>query len=323
MSDSESDAQYFQNVVAEIEAEAKRRSTAGEYPRALLRSLEEEFRRWVPDATLENGVEDTIRGIEAASYIEPAVPIASRTKVGRLVKWWVRRLTFFYHRHITQQITALGIHITRPLRLLDASLKGIDRRLAKLEDQLDVGANIRSELLASLPIFSECPEFREPIREHLRDADGRTLLGDLTDLGLYQFLREERLNVYGVSSAGSDTDASDVRSEDLFTHLGHLDSRVLGGFVLCGIAGRYTANEQLRLLQLLLLRSTPGAKVAVVVPDPEKWLSQVGPVAADMLQGRPLHPDTWVYLLTREHAVDVKSIRSADSSSHLVTATLK
>ena len=48
MSDSQSDASYFKEVVAEIEAEAQRRSSSGEYPRALLRSLDEEFRRWIP-----------------------------------------------------------------------------------------------------------------------------------------------------------------------------------------------------------------------------------------------------------------------------------
>ena len=60
MTDSQSDATYFESVVNEIEAEAQRRSASGDYPRALLRSLDEEFRRWIPDASLENGVEDTI-----------------------------------------------------------------------------------------------------------------------------------------------------------------------------------------------------------------------------------------------------------------------
>ena len=53
MTDSQSDTHYFRTVVNEIEAEAQRRSASGEYPRALLRSLDEEFRRWIPDASLE------------------------------------------------------------------------------------------------------------------------------------------------------------------------------------------------------------------------------------------------------------------------------
>ncbi|MEC7915301.1 MAG: hypothetical protein VX963_03380 [Actinomycetota bacterium] len=167
MSDSQSDTDYFQEIVAEIETEARNRAATGEYPRALLRSLEEEFRRWIPDASLENGVEDTIRGIEAASYVDASVPLESRSSVGSFVKWVVRRLTYFYHRHMAQQVTALGIHVTRPLRLLDAMLKNIDRRVSAIEDQLDVGAAARSELIAGIANTCVPEEFKEILLEHL------------------------------------------------------------------------------------------------------------------------------------------------------------
>ena len=323
MSDSQSDTDYFQEIVAEIETEARNRAATGEYPRALLRSLEEEFRRWIPDASLENGVEDTIRGIEAASYVDASVPLESRSSVGSFVKWVVRRLTYFYHRHMAQQVTALGIHVTRPLRLLDAMLKNIDRRVSAIEDQLDVGAAARSELIAGIANTCVPEEFKEILLEHLTDAPGRVVFGDLFQPQLLRFLSRQSVDIYGVSPTGDTIEAVDVRQEQLLDHLSHLESDVLGGFVLCGVTDRGSLNEQLRVLRLLLLRSKPGAPVAVIVAHPESLSSRFGPVATDLLHGRPLHPETWCYLLSREHASDLTVTEASDSTCSLITAKLQ
>ena len=322
MTDSQSDATYFESVVNEIEAEAQRRSASGDYPRALLRSLDEEFRRWIPDASLENGVEDTIRGVEAAAYVDPAVPVDSRSPVGRYIKWLVRRLTYFYHRHMAQQITALGIHITRPLRLLDASVKNVDRRLSALEDRFDVGATARAELIAGISTFPMSADFREALASHLANASGRVLFGDQVEPDLLQFLRTSGVDTYGVTSSNERSDLVDVRQETLIEHLERLEDKSLGGFVLCGLTGRASLNEQLRALRLLLLRSKPDARVAVIVVHTETWSARLGPVAADLLDGRPLHPKTWTHLLLREHALEVTAIESSDCQSTLITAKL-
>ena len=322
MTDSQSDATYFESVVNEIEAEAQRRSASGDYPRALLRSLDEEFRRWIPDASLENGVEDTIRGVEAAAYVDPAVPVDSRSPVGRYIKWLVRRLTYFYHRHMAQQITALGIHITRPLRLLDASVKNVDRRLSALEDRFDVGATARAELIAGISTFPISADFREALASHLANTSGRVLFADQVDPDLLQFLRTSGVDTYGVTSSNERSDLVDVRQEPLIEHLERLEDKSLGGFVLCGLTGRASLNEQLRALRLLLLRSKPDARVAVIVVHTETWSARLGPVAADLLDGRPLHPETWTHLLLREHALEVTAIESSDSQSTLITAKL-
>ena len=322
MTESQNDANYFRSVVTEIEAEAKRRSTSGEYPRALLRSLDEEFRRWIPDASLENGVEDTIRGIEAAAYIDAAVPVDSRNPLGRWVKWVIRRLTYFYHRHVAQQITALGIHVTRPLRLLDASLKSVDRRLSALEDRLDVGTTARAELIAGIAAFPIAVDFGEVLSKHLAGAPGRVLLGDHVDDEFLQLLRSRGIDVYGVTSSIQENHISDVRHEGLIEHLGHLEDKSLGGFILCGLTDRASLNEQLRALRLLLLRSKPGSPVAVIVVHSDVWSTRLGPVAADLFDGRPLHPETWNHLLLREHAQDIATIESSDSTSTLITAKL-
>ena len=322
MSDSQSDADYFQQVVAEIELEARRRAATGEYPRTLLRSLDEEFRRWIPDASLENGVEDTIRSIEAASYVDAAVPLKSRSPLGSFTKWVVRRLTYFYHRHMAQQITALGIHVTRPLRLIDASLKNINRRLSLVEDQLDVGAAMRSELIASISQISASGGIDEILLQHFRGASGRIVFGDLFEPSLLSFLRDQGVDIYGVTPRSEIAEAIDIQQAELIEHLDHLESNALAGFVLCGITDRSSLNEQLRVFKLLLLRSCAGARVAIIVVKPEVLSSRLGPVAADLLQSRPLHSDTWCYLLSRENASEINVAESSDATFSLITAKL-
>ena len=61
---------------------------------------------------------------------------------------------------------------------------------------------------------------------------------------------------------------------------------------------------------------------AIIVSKPEVLSSQLGPVAADLLQGRPLHSETWCYLLSRENASDITVSESSDSAFCLITATL-
>ncbi|MEE3256979.1 MAG: hypothetical protein VX222_06800, partial [Actinomycetota bacterium] len=230
--------------------------------------------------------------------------------------------TYFYHRHVAQQITALGIHVTRPLRLLDASLKSVERRLSALEDRLDVGAAARAELIAAVAAFPIAADFREVLCSHMVGSPGRVLLGDHVDAELLEFLRSGGIDVYGVTSSTQEHQVADVRHDGLIEHLGHLEDKSLGGFILCGLPDRASLNEQLRALRLLLLRSKSGSHVAIIVVHSEVWSTRLGPVAADLFDGRPLHPETWSHLLLREHAEGITSIESSDCTSTLITAKL-
>ena len=157
----------------------------------------------------------------------------------------------------------------------------------------------------------------------IRDRSGRVLIGDLPDVRLLGTLRSQGLDVYGVAAADTPVqDMVDIRQQDLFDHLGDLQDQSLAGFVLCGIPDRGSINEQLRALRLLLLRSKPGAAIAVIVINPETWTTKLGPIATDLLHGRPMHAQTWSYLLAREDASEVTIIESSDSSCYLITAKL-
>jgi len=206
---------------------------------------------------------------------------------------------------------------------LDASLKSVHRRLAALEDRLDVDAAARSELTAGIPTLPSPQEFGEILSNHFDKVSGRVLIGDLHEVQLLRSLRDAGIDIYGVTSTDALVpEVVDVRQENLFDHLGDLQNDSLGGFVLSGIPDRGSVNEQLRALRLLLLKCKPGAAVAVIVVHPETWATQLGPVAADLLHGRPMHAETWSYLLTREDASHITVTEASDSSYCLVTAHL-
>ena len=317
------DAKYFASVVAEIEAEAARRTADGDYPRALLRSLDEEFRRWIPDTGSASGIEDSIRAIEAAAYVDPGVPVESDRRVGVYVKTAVRKATYFYHRHMAQQIAALGIQITRPMRLLDAATRQLDARVSALEDLADVNARARDELVAALPDEQLDDTITAAIVEHFRGVAGRVLVAEVTNGDLVKRLTDAGVDVYGVGRGVDRSTTLELRDEPLSEHLTLLESETLSGFVLIGAPDRLALNEQLRLFAQLRERAVDDARVAIVVTDQTHWADKVGPVAADLLTGRPLHPNTWVHLLERERAtISAVPTSASDARRAAVLAVL-
>lgn len=316
------DAAYFAGVVAEIEAEAHRRTESGDYPRALLRSLDEEFRRWIPDAGRASGVEDAIRSIEAAAYVDPGVPVESDKRVGVYVKTAVRKATYFYHRHMAQQIAALGIQVTRPMRLLDATTRQLDERLAALEHLADVNATVRDELVAGLELSPLGDAAVSAAAEHLTGAPGRVAVGEVTDAGLLGSLTEHGVDAYGVGPGVERHSTHELRDQTFAAHLAGLEPGSLGGAVLVGVPDVGALNEQLHLLQLVLRRVVDGGRVVVVVHDLERWRSVAGPVADDLVRGRPLHIETWRHLLEREGATVDRVVEANDHEARsLVVAT--
>lgn len=320
---STDDAAYFASVVAEIEAEAQRRTDDGDYPRALLRSLDEEFRRWIPATGRATGVEDAIRSIEAAAYVDPGVPVESNKRVGRYIKTGVRKATYFYHRHMAQQIAALGIQITRPMRLLDATTRQLEARVATLEDLVDVNVRARDELLAGIELPSLDPSGLDAVSSHLGDAPGRVLVGEITDPTILSELRDRGVDAYGTGPGASRHNTLELRSDELGEHLSMVGEGELGGVVMLGVTDRLGLNEQLRLLSSAVGRLRDEGRVVVVVTDPDVWREAVGPVAADLLRGRPLHRATWAHLLQREGAtVDSIIEPTAQRPLSVVLATL-
>ncbi|MFT7650210.1 MAG: hypothetical protein ACI8Y4_004979 [Candidatus Poriferisodalaceae bacterium] len=319
------DADHLATVVAEIEAEAERRIASGEYPRALLRSLDEEFRRWIPDGSREHGIEDAIRSIETASYIDAGVPVDSNKAIGRYIKTSVRKATYFYHRHMAQQITTLGIQITRPMRLLDNAVKNLDARVAAVEHAVDINVAGRDQLLAGLLTTPVPDDLTALVARHISGCDGRVMVAEATSPSVVATLDDQTPTtamIYGVGPGADPHPTLEMRDESAIEHLTALPDQSLHGAVVINLTDRLALNEQLRTLGLVAARSVDGSRLAVLVTAAEHWSRNAGPVVADLLGGRPLHPETWVHLLTHEGATDIEVHPSTNGEMVAITATL-
>ncbi|HEX3460299.1 MAG TPA: hypothetical protein VHT49_05310 [Acidimicrobiales bacterium] len=88
------------------------------------------------------------------------------------------------------------------------------------------------------------------------------------------------------------------------------------GVVLVGAVDQLDLPGKLALLAHAVRVVGPGGTVALVVTDPARWDETLPTVARDLAPGRPLHPETWLYLLSRFGVMDPTWHRSADGSGH-------
>jgi hypothetical protein len=73
----------------------------------------------------------------------------------------------------------------------------------------------------------------------------------------------------------------------------------LAGVVLAGVVDRLDLPGQVELLGQAIRAVASGGTVALLVTDQAAWDAHLTPAARDLVAGRPLHPDTWVVLLSR------------------------
>jgi hypothetical protein len=88
------------------------------------------------------------------------------------------------------------------------------------------------------------------------------------------------------------------------------------GVVLVGAVDRLDLPAKLALLAHAVRVVGPNGTLALLVTDPSTWDETLPTVARDLAPGRPLHPETWLYLLRRFGVVDSTWHRSEDGSRH-------
>ena len=87
--------------------------------------------------------------------------------------------------------------------------------------------------------------------------------------------------------------------------LGEVGDGELSGLVLSGGIDRLDVPGTLLLAQLAVAKTAPGATVAVLPMDEEAWSIARPVTVADLVPGRPFHPETWTAVLERTGLVDV------------------
>ncbi len=295
----ETDDTGFADVVAEIEAETERRRMSGDYPAELLERLDSEFDRFAPLSFRRTGIDGAIRAVESAAFVNVDAPVESTRRSARTVKTAVKKSTAWYHLHLARQVTALGIQMTRPLRMLNEHLQGLDARVSELEARLGQESPAVSALTASLGQHLPTDELAAHVAGLVSGRPGRVAHLGAADPLLVRRLVDDGVDAYGVDPHGGGGLDLEIRAEQPLAHLRSLGPGVLGGVILSGVTDTAPTHARVELCRLAVDRVAPGGRVVVITTDRDTWIDEAGAVVADLAAASPLHTETWMYLLER------------------------
>ncbi len=90
--------------------------------------------------------------------------------------------------------------------------------------------------------------------------------------------------------------------------------RSLGASVLSGVVDRSARFDLVALLDAAVRALTEGGTLVVIGTVPEELAAKWGPVAADLVPGRPLHRETWALLFERAGLNAVEPLDGADTT---------
>ena len=309
----EEETQRRRELLSDIDEEVRRRRTEGELLPSLERQLDEAFERLAPDRSARGGTGAAIDLAERAGHIDVEAPVASNLLVGEVPKRVVRRLTSWYLGYVVQQLTRFTSATTNALRSIDRRLSGLER-----------DAEARRSLLAGRHANGTAADpagWATLLTETMSGVDGRVLHADCGDGALLRVLAEAGVDVYGVDPRPGELDVAaqvgvDVRLTTALEDLAGSDESSLAGVVLSGLVDHLTVAEQSELLRLCARALRVGGTLALLGVNPDTWARSVSRLAADLSPGRPLHAETWVYLL-EHHGFSSVTVQQAARTEHL------
>jgi SAM-dependent methyltransferase len=283
-------------LLSEIDEEVRRRRSEGELLPSLERQLDEAFERLAPDRSARGGTDAAIELAERAGHVDVEAPVASNLLVGEVPKRLVRRATSWYLGYVVQQLTRFTSATTN-------ALHSIDRRLSELERD----AEVRRRLLAGRHANRAAADptgWTALLTGTMSDLEGRVLHAECGEGALLRDLADAGVDVYGVDPRPGPLDVAarvgvDVRLTTAFEDLAGSDESSLGGVIVSGFVDHLTVGGQSELLELCARALRAGGILALLCVNPDAWGRSVSPVDADLSPGRPLHAETWAYLLER------------------------
>ena len=290
--DERADLAPFDGVVAEIDAEVRRRRASGDLPARLERDLDELFLAYSPMGGHHGGMEDALRMVDAATFVDPVVPVASAKSGGALVKRTVRQLTLWYVGYVTHQVNQFATASNRALHIMAEQVDSL-RRAVELQ-ALPPAPVVTAEWAQRAGAW-----WMAPALSALADARGRVLHAAAGDGWLVHTLTARGVDAYGVDPRpGAGPDATgELREEGVLDHLRAVSSGALGGIVLTGVVEGLAPGERASLLEAISDGLAPGGRLVVHSLSRREWEGSDAPLEADLAPGRPLRPETWRHLL--------------------------
>lgn len=292
-SEEQSDLADFDEVLAEIDAEVRRRRASGDLPARLERDLDELFLAYSPMGGHHGGMDDALRMVDAATFVDPVVPVASAKSGGALVKRGVRQLTLWYVGYVTHQVNQFATATNRALHVMAEQVDSL-RRAVELQS-VPPAPIVTVEWAHHAGAW-----WTQPAVLALTGVPGRVLHAAAGDGWLVHALSAKGFDAYGVDprpSAGQGA-TGDIREEGVLDHLRAVPAGALGAMVLTGVAEALSPGERRAIVDALADRLAPGGCVVLHSLSRREWEGAEGPPEADLAAAHPLRPDTWRQLLT-------------------------
>ena len=120
---------YVEQVMAEIAEEVRVRRASGDLPPKLERELDELFLAHSPVAGRGGDLGEALRMVDAATFIDPVVPVESERAAGAVVKKGMRSLLLWYVGWVTHQMSQSASAVSRALHIVDDRLQELERQV--------------------------------------------------------------------------------------------------------------------------------------------------------------------------------------------------
>jgi hypothetical protein len=289
-------ARYLAEVMADIDAEVRRRRASGDLPVGLEQELDELFLEFSPVGLHGKArLRETLSLVDRSAYVDIAVPVASQKMVGTYVKRLIRKSMGWYIGFIVHQIVKFAWSVSRMLHVVVDHVEDLE---AAVEVQ-------RTPPLPTSVVPATDPGhtwWANDAVAAVSTVKGRVLHADCGTGSLLDALVAAGTDAYGVDPTESVAEAPvarglDVRGESLLDHLDVVADDALGGLVVTGSVEWLHPNERDRLVRLVSSRLAVDGVLVLHSATPESWLGSTSPVISDLAPGRPLHAETWSRLL--------------------------
>ena len=287
---------YLDEVMAEIDAEVRRRRASGDLPAGLEAELDELFLEFSPVGLQGRArLRETLALVDGSAYVDIAVPTASNKAVGSYAKRLIRKGLGWYMNFVVAQIVKFAWSVSRMFHVVVDHIEALEAAV-ETHTSPDLPAD-------AVPAVDPGPAWWSAAAvDALRGVTDRVLVADCADGSLLDALAGAGVDVYGVDPSDLVLEPAlarglDVRAEGIVDHLQVVATEALGGLVLTGSLQWLRPNEREHLLDLIATRLTVGGTVVLHSTTPEGWAASVTPVVRDLAPGRPLHAETWAHLL--------------------------
>lgn len=303
-------------LIIEVEADAQRRRQASAWPSEAEAKIAQHLASMAPAPDVRPSLDRLVTAIEESSFIRIDVPTASTRPPVTLMKTVLTRLLMFWFRFVIDQVTAMGVTTAGSIRAVVGRLEEVERRI----DHMEALPPEPTELPAAASPSPALDAWRQELVRLAVAASGRALYADERATELVSELQASGADAYGLERGGDPFGTSlELRHGDLLAHLATVGDNALGCALLAGCTERLDGVSFSALLGALARALGPRSTLVATAEAPWSWRERVGPVEADLAQGRPLSAETWLAHL--HEAGFIATARYAeDGKSYLVTA---